>query len=480
MAAKHHKHPGAVAHITVMTYAVGKKTKKTAKAFLLFICLTISGCAKKPADQPTLYMDIAPQFWVRVLLLNDIKTCTVTLKTAFELYDPQTAQKRTFQKPDAPIKIWTSEGKFTFTPPLTLPIDNKTTGEDAFSAGTELVICPQSPHIFNIDSRDYRGKLKLVLNQNKSSFDAVNLIPLEPYLAGVVGAEMPRWWKPEALKAQAIAARTYCLYIKKRFGQNRHWDVTKTAGNQVYLGLAGESAQIWRAVNATLGRLLVCQADDQSGQNQTIKDLQGTDYVLFPAYYCSVCGGHSENSQNVFGGNWFEPLAGAPCPYCKKVARAAYLSWRAEFDYDDSCARLQKKYQKLKSLGKIARIVPAAGSDYQVKTRKRTSTLSRLTMIKLVGSTGKTEMLRAEDFRLAIDPSGNKLKSTICTITIDRIRTKKTGSAKQKKTLLITGTGFGHGVGMCQHGAQAMAKRKKNALQILSHYYPNSKIISIY
>ena len=189
-----------------MTYAVGEKTKNTTKAFLLLICLTISGCAKRPAAKPTIHMDIAPQFWVRVLLLNDIKTCTVRLKTAFELYDPQTAQKRSFQKSDVPIKIRISEGKITFAPPA--PADTKDTALDSFSAGTELVICPQSPHIFNIDSRDYRGKLKLVLNQNKSSFDAVNLIPLEPYLAGVVGAEMPRYWKPEALKAQAIAART--------------------------------------------------------------------------------------------------------------------------------------------------------------------------------------------------------------------------------------------------------------------------------
>ncbi|HUV40209.1 MAG TPA: SpoIID/LytB domain-containing protein [Sedimentisphaerales bacterium] len=463
-----------------MIYAVGKKTKKPTKVFLVFICLTISGCAKRPADQPTIHMDIAPQFWVRVLLLDDIKACTVTLKTAFEVYDPQTAQKRTFQKPDAPITIRIAQGKITFAPPLPAPADSNDTWPATFSAGTELVMCPQSPYIFDIDGRDYRGKLKLVLNQDNSSFDAVNLVPLEPYLAGVVGAEMPRWWKPEALKAQAIAARTYCLYIKKRFGQNRHWDVTKTAGSQVYLGLAGESAQIWRAVNATIGRVLACQVDDRSAQEQTIEALHGTDYVLFPAYYSSVCGGHSENSQNVFGGRRFEPLAGVPCPYCKKTAKTAYLSWQAEFDYDDACARLQKKYQKLKSLGKIDQIVPAAGSDYQVKTRKRTSKLSRLTMIKLVGSTGKTEMLRAEDFRLSIDPSGNKFKSTICTIETDQTSHTASVSEKSAKTLLVAGSGFGHGVGMCQHGAQAMAKRKKNARQILSHYYPNSKIISIY
>jgi len=98
--------------------------------------------------------------------------------------------------------------------------------------------------------------LKLILNPEGKYYDAINIVPLETYLVGVIGAEMPNYWEPEALNAQAIAARTYCFYIKKRFGVNRGWDVSKTQSNQVYLGISAESDEIWDAVNKTQGRII--------------------------------------------------------------------------------------------------------------------------------------------------------------------------------------------------------------------------------
>ena len=94
---------------------------------------------------------------------------------------------------------------------------------------------------------------------------------------------------------------------------------------------------------------------------------------------------------------------------------------------------------------------------------------SRLTRISLIGSGGKSRSLRAEDFRLAIDPSGQKIKSAICRI----IDTGDKWAFKQ-------GRGFGHGVGMCQCGAEGMARGGKTAKRILSYYYPGSKIIRVY
>ena len=135
-------------------------------------------------------------------------------------------------------------------------------------------------------------------------------MPLEPYLAGVIGAEMPDYWEPAALKAQAIAARTYCLYVKKHYGLTRSWDVSKTVSSQVYRGVKAESAQVWQAVNETAGQILVSGANGE----------------LFPAYYCSSCGGHTENSQNVFGDS-FEPLGGVPCPYCVDIAKPDRFFW---------------------------------------------------------------------------------------------------------------------------------------------------------
>ncbi len=106
-------------------------------------------------------------------------------------------------------------------------------------AGKEVVLSPEQPCIFGLNGLKYRGWLKLVVNREGQSFDAINLVPLEPYLAGVVGEEMPDYWEPEALRAQAIAARTYCLYTKNRFGTNRSYDVSRTQSSQVYGGRRG-------------------------------------------------------------------------------------------------------------------------------------------------------------------------------------------------------------------------------------------------
>ena len=402
--------------------------------FLLWL-VTLGGCKARQLIRTTPQMDIEPEFWVRVLLLDNTKACTLMTSSSFTVLDPQTqTTKAHFGQLDAPTNVEIAAGRIVI-------------GGQTFT-GSEVIILPDTPHIFNLNGDDYRGKLKLILNSDGNSFDAVNLVPLEPYLAGVVGAEMPDYWEPAALKAQAIAARTYCLYIKRQFGGNRTWDVRRTQANQVYLGVAAESAQIWDAVNRTSGQVLVCK---QTG---------GTE-KLFPAYYSSTCGGHTENSKNVFGDS-FEPLVGVPCPYCKDVAKPSFFFWpMAQFDKTSVTARLLKRYPKLKQLGEITNISPDKQSNY--------GKFSRLTLVKLLGSTGKSDFLRAEDFRLSIDPTGRKLKSTICRII-----------SMGDKWAFLSGRGYGHGVGMCQCGAQAMARQGKTARYILFYYYPGSNIVRVY
>lgn len=412
-------------------FAIGRKIGP-----LLFCLIILSGCTERQLTRPTPQMDIEPRFWIRVLLFDNITNCTLTAAPPFSVINSQTqtAQAR-FEESAAPINVSISTGRITIA-------------GRPFS-GNELIISPDAPHIFNLNGRDYRGKLKLILGPDGSSLEAINLVPIEPYLAGVVGAEMPHYWEPTALQAQAIAARTYCLYIKKHFGSRRNWDVRKTQANQTYHGVAAESTQVWHAINKTYGRVLTCKLPD------------GTEGI-FPTYYSAICGGHTENSKNVFGGDALEPLAGVPCSYCKHVAKPALFFWpMVRFDKTSVTARLLKRYPKLKQLGKITNIRPAKKSDYEE--------FSRLTSIKLLGSTGKTDSLRAEDLRLTIDPTGRKLKSTICQIV-----------SIAGKWAFISGRGFGHGVGMCQCGAQAMARKGKTANQILSHYYPASKIVRVY
>jgi stage II sporulation protein D len=380
-------------------------------------------------------MDIEPQFWIRVLLLDSVGGCTLKVASSFAVLDAQTQTAEAyFNQSDEPTEVTMSAGRIVIS-------------GRSFTNG-QVIILPDEPYIFNLNGDEYRGKLELIFEPDSNTFDAINLVPLEPYLAGVISAEMPNYWEPEALKAQAIAARTYCLYIKKRFGDKRNWDVTKTQANQRYLGVAAESAQVWNAVNQTHGQVLVCRQSDGTKE-------------LFPAYYGSSCGGHTENSKNVFGDS-FEPLTGVPCPYCESVAKPDFFFWPTVwFDKTTIADRLLKRYPKLAELGEITDINSAGQSNY--------GEFSRLTLIKLIGSTGKSDFLRAEDFRLAIDPSGQEIKSAICQIV-------DTGD----KWAFVSGRGFGHGVGMCQCGAEGMARGGKTTRQILSYYYPGSKTIRVY
>ena len=405
----------------------------------LLLLVIVGGCKARQLARPTPQMDIEAQFWVRVLLLDDVTDCKLKTRSPFSIgtRDNSIATRQHFGQVNVPINVSVSGGRITI-------------GSQHF-VSNEVIISPDEPYIFNLNGNDYRGKLKLITNPEDKSFDAVNLVPLEPYLAGVVGAEMPNYWEPAALQAQAIAARTYCLYMKKRFGSKRSWDVKRTQANQVYLGVKAESAQVWEAVNRTYGQVLVCKGPG------------GTEGI-FPAYYSSVCGGYTENSKYVFGDS-FEALAGVACPYCKDVAKPDFFFWpMVQFDKAYVTNRLLRRYPKLKRLGEIRNIRATKQSDYQGNYGR----YSRLTLVKLLGSTGKSDFLRAEDFRLAIDRSGRKIKSTICQIV-------NWGD----KWAFLSGRGYGHGVGMCQCGAQGMARKGKTARQILGFYYPGSKILTI-
>jgi stage II sporulation protein D len=361
-------------------------------------------------------MDVKPEFWIRVLLLDDIQSCRLKQDSSFAIVNPHAQiSEALFEKVDVPIDVKILNGKIT--------IGGWT------SANKELIISPDTPCALSVNGRRYRGKLQFTVNPDGNSFDVVNLVPIESYLAGVVGVEMYSYWEMAALKVQAIAARTYCLYIKGQFGTGRHWDVR--------------------------------QANTTGSIPNTEHKIVPPPYRIFPAYYSSICGGHTENSRNVFGGETFAPLLGVSCPYCKHSARRTRFFWpEVEFDKRYVTRKLLNKYPTLKALGDIENITPARQSNY--------GQFIRLTYISLIGSTKKKDSLFAEDLRLTIDPTGNRIRSTICRIT-DR----------NDKWVFSSGRGYGHGVGMCQYGAEAMAREGKNAKEILSYYYPGSKILTI-
>ncbi len=209
-------------------------------SYVLFLsnCIILSlifliGCSKRDIARPTLQIDAGPDFWIRVILINNATSSSLLVKSPCTVSQNLPTETSTHLEPaTSALNITAENGTFTI-------------GNNKLSS-PQITIIPKSPYIFNLNGSDYRGKLMLSANPDGSSYDVINIVPLEPYLAGVVGAEMPSYWEPATLEAQAVAARTYCLYIKRHFGKNRNWDVTGTQSNQVYLGVSAETKSVWR------------------------------------------------------------------------------------------------------------------------------------------------------------------------------------------------------------------------------------------
>lgn len=408
--------------------------------YLIVFCvlLVFSGC-RKSKDTVEFYQleDSCPPI-VRVLLLSEANGCEFASDGQISIYDCNESflsgqEISDFNKATSDFSVNLTDGKISL---------------DSNSIDSRNLLLVSQNQTIGLNGDEYRGKMVISLAQDNNSFDVMNILSLEDYLKGVVGAEMYSYWEMEALKAQAVASRTYCLYIKKRFATNRNWDMKKSQAHQVYSGIAAETKRVRSAVEQTAGEVLTYK-------NETKLD-------IFPTYYASNCGGHTQNSVDVFGGDNIKPLNGVKCPFCKDIAKKRFFNWEpVSFKKSFVQNRLMERYPSLARLGDIQRIETVRKSDY--------ADFTRATFIKLISSSGEGDFLRAEDFRLAIDRSGLKIKSTGFELT-----------DANDSWVFSNGTGYGHGVGLCQCGAEHIARCGKDYKQILSYYYPDSKLVKIF
>jgi stage II sporulation protein D len=162
------------------------------------------------------------------------------------------------------------------------------------------------PALNGISSGLYRGAVEI--RTEGSGVTAINVLDIDSYVRGVVAGEMPSSWPLEALKAQAVTARTYALATRKTTGLFDQYPDTRS---QVYRGVTGESVRSDAAVRGTAGRVLA--------------------YGGEPAvtYYFSTSGGHTENVEFSFVGSLSKPwLVGVPDPYDNQ---SPYHRWTATF-----------------------------------------------------------------------------------------------------------------------------------------------------
>ncbi|MGB2926080.1 MAG: SpoIID/LytB domain-containing protein [Limnothrix sp.] len=284
---------------------------------------------------------------------------------------------------------------------------------DRWQAG-ELWIEPKGDGYVWIGDRWYRGRTQI--RAEGSSIVAINHVDLEEYLYSVVGAEAIPSWPQEALKAQAVAARTYAL--KKRIENARKlYDLDTTTATQVYKGLNSEYSTTHDAVNATDSQIMTYNGD-----------------VILAVFHASS-GGHTENVEDI----WTSPL-----PYLRGVV-----------DYDQSAPVYQ--WSKSITAARLGQAVGGVGTVRQLVPQRKTPQ-GRVVTMKVVGDRG-SKNISGEQLRKILD-----LRSTLISATI------------QSGNVYIYGKGFGHGVGMSQWGANGLAEQGIDYQNILSHYYQNANI----
>jgi stage II sporulation protein D len=200
---------------------------------------------------------------VRVLLAEGRRAVTISSTLPFFATD---ATGATFKLP---------KGALTLRADLQLPSES-----GPVAAVQPLVLRPAKKGVLGLDGRLYRGKLEVV--PQGEFLRVVNVAALESYLQGVVAGEVPYSWPAEALKAQAVAARSYAL---ASLVKGKPFDLYSDARSQVYLGVAGEKASTTQAVTATAGEVVL-----YGGRVAT-------------TYYFSTSGGKTASAADVFGFN---------------------------------------------------------------------------------------------------------------------------------------------------------------------------------
>ena len=305
--------------------------------------------------------------------------------------------------------------RFTTAAALSWPI-TEVDGEllvDGSVVGQTLLLRMDSG-LLEFGGRRYRGALRL--SATPEGIEVVNVLDIESYLRGVVPSEMAASWPLEALKAQAVAARSYTL---TSLDPAARYDLCATDECQVYKGVASEHPRSDAAIAATAGIVV-------SYQGATAR-----------TYYHADSGGVVASAAEVWG-SW------SPYLLARTDAQAStpHRRWQVRLDGDA-----------------IQRSLAAAGYDVGSVNGLRVVAISesgRVSELEVSGSRGQQVLRGARLSQLA---RGWGLKSM---------------SFKVQGGLLVSGDGWGHGVGMSQYGARALANAGYDFGQILAFYYADT------
>ena len=303
-------------------------------------------------------------------------------------------------------------------------------GDRSYPA-TRLEIVPEKSPALWVNGHQYRGSVR-VYRQPGGKLLAVNVLPLEDYIASVIDSEMPSAFPKAARLAQAICSRTYAISQMKHSRSHPYFDVYSSTRSQNYLGyqyrsegrlVAGETAEGRRIAEETAGLVCVYKGD------------------VFCTYYSAVCGGRTTRGDLVFR-DAAAPLRSVSCDDCR----------------DAPLYRWTEKHTRRTATRKLASLLGGSQHLVTVISRADNRPLTPASLF-LARTAGNSASISAVELR-------RRFSLPSCTFQV----------WQDSGHFLFEGQGHGHGVGLCQWGARGQALAGKSAVEILGYYYPGCEV----
>lgn len=294
--------------------------------------------------------------------------------------------------------------------------------------------------------RTLSGTVNLVGGEGDGErrIDVVCHLSMEDYLPGVLAGELFESWRPSTHEALAVAARSFALCERFHWLSRRAYDVVADERSQVWDG-GDAPARPSAAVERTRGEVLLFRGR------------------VVPGYYSASCGGRQAAGIDAISANpvnGIEPLS-VPIPdrrgTCPCRGFGPHGSWRSSFDAADVRKALASRGEKGRFTGwpvafELSETFPSGRPrKYRVVAPRRGGTLIELRAVELqraLNGTAKGRPVRSADFEITVRPNG----------------------------IQVDGAGFGHGVGLCQYGTEALSRAGRSPREILARYYPGAEV----
>ena len=356
--------------------------------------------------------------------------------------------------------------------------------------------------VFNGQKYRYRGDIEIDIDKEHGKLNIINIIGIEEYLYGVLKKEISPRWPAEALKAQAIAARTFAIFNMNKY-IDKGYNICASTNSQAYGGVNHEDPLTNKAVDETRGVIMTYKGNPIN------------------AVYHSDSGGYTEDSENVWG-SFLPYLRSVESKFEEKVS-PPHHTWSYSINEKDLTEKLQKQGYKINS---VVSIEPVKKSDtyrkselvfttdnstvINMKTNDFRSLMgadlirSTLFNIKTIGKESNIITEEAEDKKEIEDKEGQEesikeileqKKDWTIKELLELMKKNKEEREEEKEvevlkveivksniplTFIFSGSGNGHGVGMSQWGAYGMALQGYRYQDILKYYYQGINIIKKY